>query len=803
MALAGATAPTLAETDDVQITQAVRDLAAQLGNDPVRMYLWVRNNVQWLPTYGSAQGSDLTLLTKRGNDVDTASLLIALYRAAGIQARYVYGTIEVPGNQMMNWVGGVTRPEAAQQLLGQGGIPNVAITGPAGITAVRLEHVWVQAFVDFAPSRGAVNRSPDTWVDLDPSFKQYDLVPAVDLASAVPVDTATTATRVAGTAIVDPQLGSITGLDSVAIGDWVDQITEGISYKFGGTLDVATFTGSRKTIVEQSAVLPAVVPSAVVARAATYDALPDSLRHKVSLTLYQSDVDRAMGSPSLTYAVSLPALAGKRLGVTWAPATTADAAALQSYRSTPGGTLPVYLIQVVPVVRLDDVEVARGQPVTMGGAQWWDVQLKDPGDPGSGTHTYNVTAGDEMVFGVDAQGIGQAVIHQRFTQRPSDTAAENLHTIALYYWAQHDALGDAIASAQSALVQRMPSIGLFSSPLQVAYLFGIPRSGWYGPRQMDVAHSVFAAVNKGGGGAVEFLRVAGLFGSMLEGRTFEALLGREAGSGVSAVELLREANEQQIPIHVVTATNFTAVAPLLHIDATIIAEIGDAVRVGKQVVVPERAPVHGNWSGVGYIVEDPATGAAAYLINGGLGGGGDDPCGRQPQKEPQTVPITEIVLIALLIIAIILLVILLGALAAGAAAAIADALGAAGLALARVVPTLAVAAATAPAAALAAPFPGDGMVPPGDCTPQQQATLQAAVDVLCHGTPSCRQFPLSGADCIALSQLTEKWRQCALARTAINTTCFKGGDTGHRIAEADAYRAWTFCLCRMGQNGCP
>ena len=36
----------------------------------------------------------------------------------------VYGTIQIPADQAMNWVGGVTKPEAAQQLMGQGGIPN-------------------------------------------------------------------------------------------------------------------------------------------------------------------------------------------------------------------------------------------------------------------------------------------------------------------------------------------------------------------------------------------------------------------------------------------------------------------------------------------------------------------------------------------------------------------------------------------------------------------------------------------------------------------------------------------------------
>jgi hypothetical protein len=39
------------------------------------------------------------------------------------------------------------------------------------------------------------------------------------------------------------------------------------------------------------------------------------------------------------------------------------------------------------------------------------------------------------------------------------------------------------------------------------------------------------------------------------------------------------------------------------------------------VVIPERELQVNQWTGVGYIVSDPATGAAGYLISGGIAGG--------------------------------------------------------------------------------------------------------------------------------------------------------------------------------------
>jgi transglutaminase-like putative cysteine protease len=156
-----------ASTEDAQITPAIRDLATALDNNPVKIFNWVRNTIEFIPTYGSVQGSQLTLETRRGNAFDTASLLISLLRAAGIPARYVYGTIEVPVDQAMNWVGGATRPEAAQILMGQGGIPNAGVTEAGQVKWIDLEHVWVEAFVDYVPSRGAINRVPSTWIAMD------------------------------------------------------------------------------------------------------------------------------------------------------------------------------------------------------------------------------------------------------------------------------------------------------------------------------------------------------------------------------------------------------------------------------------------------------------------------------------------------------------------------------------------------------------------------------------------------------------------------------------------------------------
>lgn len=48
-----------------------------------------------------------------------------------------------------------------------------------------MEHVWVEGYVDYIPSRGAVHKQGDTWIPLDASYKQYTYKTGMDLYSSL------------------------------------------------------------------------------------------------------------------------------------------------------------------------------------------------------------------------------------------------------------------------------------------------------------------------------------------------------------------------------------------------------------------------------------------------------------------------------------------------------------------------------------------------------------------------------------------------------------------------------------------
>ena len=119
-----------------------------------------------------------------------------------------------------------------------------------------------------------------------------------------------------------------------ALADYQAQVKTYIdTAKPGAT--VGDVIGSKTIKPENHSILMGTLPYKTVVVGAKLAALPDSLRHKFDYKLYANAFDRAMDSPTLTLTDSLPRLAGKKITLSFAPATQADADLIASYLPKP------------------------------------------------------------------------------------------------------------------------------------------------------------------------------------------------------------------------------------------------------------------------------------------------------------------------------------------------------------------------------------------------------------------------------------------------------------------------------------
>lgn len=95
--------------------------------------------------------------------------------------------------------------------------------------------------------------------------------------------------------------------------------------------------------------------------------------------------------------------------------------------------------------------------------------------------------------------------------------------------------------------------------------------------------------------------------------------------GISATKALSLAAQQGQTIYTITKANYAEVLPKLNHSDVVITDIRNGINAGKTVTVHDTQITLNGWSGTGYTILDPESGAGAYMIGGGLDGGFTSP----------------------------------------------------------------------------------------------------------------------------------------------------------------------------------
>ncbi len=643
----------LASLAEVELTSAIRARAAELGHDPVAIYHFVRNAIEWQPSWGGQQSAELTLAARRGNAQDISALLIALLRASDIPARYVLGSVDVPADRFINWVGDFDTVQAAATFAASGGIPTTTVTSGGRISAVRIEHVWVEAAIGFHPSRGSVDGAPDRWLALDASYKQYEYLPGMNGAALSGVDFGGMVEAFVQSGTVNESEGWSQGFDYAIVDAAQSQVARTILARIEAM--EAPVSGDvmrgRRSVVKEAPVLPSALPYPALVRGASFAELPDTLRVRVTLGL-QPDY---FGDFAHQATLPLYRLNQKNIAISFRPATAADASALTALFPTSPGigdpVLPGFLpnaIRVAPEIRMDGEVLLTGTALGLGAELTSGYRFRQ-GSRQWGAND-EIVAGSYLALGVVGSNLAETTfttLKQRLTATRSIVAAGDQVALAtldrervlgdlfsagiLGYYAQYAGLADAQSLAARISHRLSPSAGTYGYEPYQRTFFGLVRGVESQGVFMNLRIArVIGSANGSTAGIADFNRQAGILSSALEHmipeQQFGGLNAVTEGYSFSAVRLIDRALRQGQRLYSINRNNVGALAGV-QLDSFTRAEISSYVAAGREVHVHAQPMTLGAWRGTGYYALDPLSGDGTYKISGGKNGGGNTDVG--------------------------------------------------------------------------------------------------------------------------------------------------------------------------------
>ena len=344
------------------LTLPILEQAQRLGGDAVSIFEFVQVEVATEWYAGAMKGAEGTLRQRAGNDVDQASLLIALLRASSFGARYVHGVIELPLPELARMLD-IDRPADVPAALRNAGVAARPLVRGGRLQAMEVAHTWVEAYVPYSNYRGAaVDFSGMTWVPLAPALKRFS--PERGRFVLRELDAADAGSPVSGAqARVLEYLSRPQQVDPLALIE--SEIAELLLAEGNGET-VDSVLGRRVVDATPLGLLPSTLPATVVAITGEGATVPTELQQRVYLRVLASDGVTPAGAPGtleetlLELELPVNELAARRVTLSFLPATLEDHQTTMLFGSL--YATPAYLLELRPQIAIDGrrVEVGEG-----------------------------------------------------------------------------------------------------------------------------------------------------------------------------------------------------------------------------------------------------------------------------------------------------------------------------------------------------------------------------------------------------------------------------------------------------------
>ncbi|MCB1553012.1 MAG: hypothetical protein KDJ14_04315 [Xanthomonadales bacterium] len=592
----------LLDADEATATPAIRAKAQSLGYDHVAIFDFVRSQVRMQWYAGAQKSADETLRTLAGNDIDQASLLIALLRASSAPARYVRGVVELPAAHLAEQIG-VSELRVGAALAGAG-VAHQPIVSQGQVAGYRVEHTWVTAFVPYGNYRGShADTSERSWIPLMPALK------AARFAPAQPV--------------LDPAALSV----PLWIESYLQQGTDTLPWSALRT-ELAVRLAQRNPPVELSDLLAVHRPDAE-----PLELLPASAPYEVTATVYESarlfgdDRQRLQlvlrNGAEASAAIALEAewpiseLANRRVGIGYTPATVEDQHLANAY----GGLdqVPAYLIRVRPTVWIGGLPAQAGEGIAEPGSVQ-RLELRVVGPAGEVDAVQYLRAGALAGLAIDPQGDLPGVDPVADAPISEPRASRLLSGLARTYLAGWDAAAqDSAATLGVSVLRPLPALTLALAQYRFDEVFGLAQAMQFEGVALDaLLHPIEPITHRGNSDdEADWLDAMALHGSALEAEVFASEWGVDA---TSADGLLRRAVQQSVP-WIELSFGDDAAAPLAAHDVAVREHVQGWLDRGMDVTIPRDPLAIDAWTGSGWRVRNPATAETGWFLSGRYAGG--------------------------------------------------------------------------------------------------------------------------------------------------------------------------------------
>jgi RHS repeat-associated protein len=603
----------LSGNHSVLLTGNVMSTAAAYGNSPAALYAFVHDVVLLEPYRLGMLNSESVLWAHVGNDMDQCTLLIALLRAAGIPARYVLGTMQMPYADVINWMGTKDLTNALA-LLGQ-----MTVYTDLGNGMLNVQHTWVEAWID--------SGSGPQWVPMAPGFKTRTI-------------------QQTGIAIAKPTFDRMKFLSSLntqlASEAYIDQLLAALRQTQHGT-GVSDLAYVTRFVPASPVTLPALPypPQSVLGR---FPDVPSVNEHSAVITL--SSAANA-NTVYFTTQLGLPAISIDSVTVSFDAATTADEAVIRAF----GGieSTPAAVANLMPHLRINDtISVTGTATVPSGTDLTLDVAVFLPGAATAAIDdAHDVTAGDSVAIGLTCAGADRSVLLSTRIDRlfslisgnasSGSVTREFLNVAVLTYFDRIEAERESVANAaQLRFSKRRAEEAATIAGATVQKLFDRPFYLVPGPLLLDAkgmlteffdlnAPNTTSAVDQSLRYMIETTS------SGLEGQLWQDLALEPSICTVTALQLASQAGQTLMTLTSASAAQQLAGSKIPQsTQQQMIAEAGNGA-----TIITALGPVTDNsWSGVGWIFDLPS-GKWGYMIQS-LSGGATT--GSQPPAPPTSDP---------------------------------------------------------------------------------------------------------------------------------------------------------------------